>query len=1012
MRAVSSGSAYTYSNGSTTDWSFTTSAYIPGAFNKSSPSNGAIGQSTSPTLQWTSSSNFDHYEYCYGTSNPCSNWATNGTLTSVGLSSLTAGQTYYWNVRAVNSGGTATYADDSTTDWSFTTQSSGPPNDAFGSATVISTLPYTASEDTSNATSAGDDPTFPCTFETNYNTVWYQYTPSSSVNLTIDTFGSSYDTVLGVWTGSEGSLSSVACDDDYNGTLQSQVQFSASGGTTYYIEAASYSSGGGSLTLDVYAATTPGAFNKSSPSNGAVGQSTSPTLQWTSSSNFDHYEYCYGTSNPCSNWTTNGTSTSVGLNGLTAGQKYYWNVRAVSSGSAYTYADGSTTDWSFTTVTSVTDCTVVTQIPQSECNALVALYNSTNGASWTVNTNWIQTDTPCSWYGVTCGSSYVTSISLSNNQLSGSIPSQLGSLTNLTDLELGVNQLSGTIPDLSKLTNLTQLNLASNQLSGSIPDLSKLTNLQNLWLLNNQLSGSIPSQLGSLTNLQTLWLDNNQLSGSIPTQLGSLTNLTNLDLHSNQLIGSIPDLSKLTNLQYLVLYNNQLSGSIPDFSKLTNLQYLALDNNLLSGSIPDLSKLTNLQYLTLDNNLLSGSIPDLSKLTNLQYLYLNNNQLSGSLPVSLEKLTHLQYFYFNATSLCEPGDAAFQAWLNTIPHVDGTNICPSTVMISGNAGVAGATLSYTDGTAKTATSAGNGGYSFTVSYNWSGTVTPSLAGYIFSPPNIPYANVLANQTAQNYTASAITYTISGNAGVAGATLSYTDGTAKTATSRSDGSYSFTVSYNWSGTVTPSNACYTFSPLSISYSNITSNQTSQNYTPTINSGCANINVLIGGTSQGTYVLPSQGSVRPSYAGVNNGPVQIVSTNNAPIIASERVAYTPDGGTTWTSFAELMGLPSNQLTNTYVMPWYNNVDLNSQLRFGNVGSSSTTITVTVGGVAKGSYTLAPSQSTRISYVGLNNGPVVVQSSGGVPIIASERVAYSPDGGTTWTSFSELWDCRPVN
>ena len=337
--------------------------------------------------------------------------------------------------------------------------------------------------------------------------------------------------------------------------------------------------------------------------------------------------------------------------------------------------------------------------------------------------------------------------------------------------------------------------------------------------------------------------------------------------------------------------------------------------------------------------------------------------------------------------------------------MDGTNICPSTVMISGNAGVAGATLSYTDGTAKTATSAGNGGYSFTVSYNWSGTVTPSLAGYIFSPPNIPYANVLANQTAQNYTASAITYTISGNAGVAGATLSYTDGTAKTATSRSDGSYSFTVSYNWSGTVTPSNACYTFSPLSISYSNITSNQTSQNYTPTINSGCANINVLIGGTSQGTYVLPSQGSVRPSYAGVNNGPVQIVSTNNAPIIASERVAYTPDGGTTWTSFAELMGLPSNQLTNTYVMPWYNNVDLNSQLRFGNVGSSSTTITVTVGGVAKGSYTLAPSQSTRISYVGLNNGPVVVQSSGGVPIIASERVAYSPDGGTTWTSFSEL-------
>ena len=167
----------------------------------------------------------------------------------------------------------------------------------------------------------------------------------------------------------------------------------------------------------------------------------------------------------------------------------------------------------------------------------------------------------------------------------------------------------------------------------------------------------------------------------------------------------------------------------------------------------------------------------------------------------------------------------------------------------------------------------------------------------------------------------------------------------------------------------------------------------------------INVSIGGNLQGTYSLPEGSSLRESYAGVNNGPVQIVSTNNAPIIASERVAYTPDGGTTWTSFAELMGLPQSQLTNTYVMPWYNNVDLNSQLRFGNVGSSSTTIKVYVAGVVQGSYTLAPSQSTQISYTGLNNGPVVVQSSGGVPIIASERVAYSPDGGTIWTSFSEL-------
>jgi hypothetical protein len=46
----------------------------------------------------------------------------------------------------------------------------------------------------------------------------------------------------------------------------------------------------------------------------------------------------------------------------------------------------------------------------------------------------------------------------------------------------------------------------------------------------------------------------------------------------------------------------------------------------------------------------------------------------------------------------------------------------------------------------------------------------------------------------------------------------------------------------------------------------------------------------------------------------------------------VAYSPDGGTTWSNFAEMMGLPSTQLATSYVMPWYNNSDWNTQLRFG--------------------------------------------------------------------------------
>jgi hypothetical protein len=114
----------------------------------------------------------------------------------------------------------------------------------------------------------------------------------------------------------------------------------------------------------------------------------------------------------------------------------------------------------------------------------------------------------------------------------------------------------------------------------------------------------------------------------------------------------------------------------------------------------------------------------------------------------LEKLTQLQDFFFNSTNLCEPSDAAFQNWLNSIYDLQGTNICP--VTISGNAGDAGVVLHYTNGTAKTVTSASNGRYSITVPYHWSGTVTPTKAGVTFTPASHTYTSLAVSQTNQNY----------------------------------------------------------------------------------------------------------------------------------------------------------------------------------------------------------------------------------------------------------------------
>ncbi len=64
------------------------------------------------------------------------------------------------------------------------------------------------------------------------------------------------------------------------------------------------------------------------------------------------------------------------------------------------------------TTQAATDCNAVTEIPVSKCQSLLELYNSTNGASWKNHTGWNQTNTPCSWDGVTCDSLATISLSL------------------------------------------------------------------------------------------------------------------------------------------------------------------------------------------------------------------------------------------------------------------------------------------------------------------------------------------------------------------------------------------------------------------------------------------------------------------------------------------------------------------------------------------------------------------------------------------------------------------------
>ena len=349
------------------------------------------------------------------------------------------------------------------------------------------------------------------------------------------------------------------------------------------------------------------------------------------------------------------------------------------------------------------------QVNEQDSLALVALYNATDGPNWQDNTGWL-IEPVAQWHDVEVTEDRVTGLNLSNNRLMGSIPAELGNLTELSILRLGEpqpspsfrNQLTGSIPaELGNLAKLTFLDLSSNDLTGPIPpELGNLANLTELLLTSNQLTGSIPAELGNLAKLTLLSLSFNDLTGSIPPTLGGLANLEDLDLLANQLTGSIPsELGNLANLRGLYLNFNQLAGSIPpELGNLVNLKDLGLSYNQLTGSIPpELGSLANLKDLSLGANQLTGSIPptlgglinleDLSlednqisgrippewgNLVNLKHLYLSQNPLSGTLPFSLMNLSMLFTFWFTETDLCVPDAPAFQTWLQGIADLRST----------------------------------------------------------------------------------------------------------------------------------------------------------------------------------------------------------------------------------------------------------------------------------------------------------------------------------------------------
>jgi hypothetical protein len=215
------------------------------------------------------------------------------------------------------------------------------------------------------------------------------------------------------------------------------------------------------------------------------------------------------------------------------------------------------------------------------------LYFSTSGEDWRKDEEFLSETDVCQWGGVYCDSTtlLVDGLDLSRNDLDGTLPAEIASISGLSRMTMQNNLLQGNIPtQFGELTMMTELDFSQNLLEGNIPsEIGGMTNLLDLQLQKNALDGPIPSEVGMLSVLGAIDVSSNQLSGPVPSEVGGMTRLSSLSFGRNNLDGQIPPaIVSIIDIEYIGLESNQFGGSIPlGFSILT-----ALEDLLVCKSLP------------------------------------------------------------------------------------------------------------------------------------------------------------------------------------------------------------------------------------------------------------------------------------------------------------------------------------------------------------------------------------------------------------------------------------------
>jgi hypothetical protein len=287
-----------------------------------------------------------------------------------------------------------------------------------------------------------------------------------------------------------------------------------------------------------------------------------------------------------------------------------------------------------------------------------------------------------------------------------------------------------------------------------------------------------------------------------------------------------------------------------------------------------------------------------------------------------------------------------------------------TYSISGNVSAAGAnaTVTLTGSASGTISADSSGNFTFTGLPNGGYNVTPTKAGYTFTPASASSTVNGANVTGANFTATVVTYSISGNVSAtgSGATVTLGGATSATTTADSSGNFTFTGLSNGSYTVTPAKTGYTFSPTSspvtvnsgnVAGINFTASLVTYTISGNVSSIGANATVTLTGAASANTTADTSGNY--SFTGLPNGSYTVTPTKSG-------VNFNPTSAPATVNGANVTGLNFGGTGVVYSIS-------------GNVSSAGANATVTLSGAA--SATTTADSSGNFAFTNLSNGSYTV-------------------------------------